>query len=100
MDVRPIPEAALRDKNSVEMLRVWIAEGQMYCSIKVGMYEDSANISEGRAWGILLADVTRHLANAILDEYSVDRSDSILEIKESYLQELGKPTTKVSGEFA
>ena len=36
----PIPEAALRDGNSVEMLRVWIAEKKLHCSIKVGMYQE------------------------------------------------------------
>jgi hypothetical protein len=99
MDIRPIPDAALRDKDSVEMLRARIAEGQMFCSIKVGMYEESTNISEAKAWGIILADVTRHLANAMLDEYSLDRSDSIREIKESYLRELSKPTSEAIGEF-
>jgi len=30
---RPVPEAALRDKDAVEMLRVWIAEGGLHCSL-------------------------------------------------------------------
>jgi hypothetical protein len=37
MNDRPIPSAALKDENSVEMLRVWIAEQKLHCSIKVGM---------------------------------------------------------------
>lgn len=37
---RPIPEGALRDKDAVEMLRVWIAEQKLHCSMKVGMYEE------------------------------------------------------------
>jgi hypothetical protein len=38
MNERPIPEAALHDPNSVEMLRVRVAAGQLHCSLKVGMY--------------------------------------------------------------
>jgi hypothetical protein len=34
MNERPIPVAALRDKSSVEMLRVWIAERKLHCSIE------------------------------------------------------------------
>ena len=40
LNQRPVPEAALRDNDAVEMLRVWIAEGRLHCSIKVGMYHE------------------------------------------------------------
>jgi Domain of unknown function (DUF5076) len=75
MNERPIPEAATRDKNSVEMLRAWIAEGGLHCSMKVGMYLESTSVSEEKAWGILLADVTRHLASALEQGHSRDRSE-------------------------
>src|SRR5579872_1798192 len=94
-----IPEAALRDKNAVEMLRVWIAENQLHCSIKVGMYQESSNIPEGRAWGTTLADVTRHVATALESRYSADRDKVIQEIRDRYLKELGSPTSDVTGEF-
>ena len=99
MNERPIPEAAFRDKDAVEMLRVWIAEKQLHCSIKVGMYRETMNISEERAWGMILADITRHLAMALESQYSSDRSEAILKIRESYLDELDKPTSKASGSF-
>ena len=35
LNQRPIPEAALRDEDAVEMLRVWIAERGLHCSMKV-----------------------------------------------------------------
>ncbi|WP_371869519.1 DUF5076 domain-containing protein [Telluria antibiotica] len=37
MDERPIPPAALQDPNAMEMLRVWVAGGQLHCSLKVSM---------------------------------------------------------------
>jgi Domain of unknown function (DUF5076) len=58
-----IPDAAVRDKHSVEILRVWIAEKQLWCSIKVGMY-DEHKIPEEETWGVILADATRHIAAA------------------------------------
>jgi hypothetical protein len=33
MNERPIPEAAMRDEDALEMLRVWIAEKKRHCSI-------------------------------------------------------------------
>jgi len=35
---RVIPDAALRDPNSMEMLRVWIAEKSLWCSLRVGIW--------------------------------------------------------------
>jgi hypothetical protein len=47
------------------MLRVWIAEKKLHCSMKVGMYRETMNIPEEKAWGKILADVARHFANAL-----------------------------------
>jgi hypothetical protein len=96
---RPIPEAALRDKDAVEMLRVWIAEKQLQCSMKVGMYQETMKIPEGRAWGVILADVTRHVAIAMESGYSANRTEVIQEIRDSFLKELEKPTSNATGEF-
>jgi hypothetical protein len=99
MNERPVPEAALRDKNAVEMLRVWIAEQQLHCSIKVGMYQETMNIPEGHAWGVILSDVTRHVAMALEAAYAADCSKVIDEIRDSYLRELAVPGSKTVGEF-
>ena len=53
MNERPIPEAALRDEDAVEMLRVWIAEKKLHCSMKVGMYRETTKIAEEKAWGTI-----------------------------------------------
>ncbi|WP_247688854.1 DUF5076 domain-containing protein [Ralstonia pseudosolanacearum] len=68
------------------MLRVWIAEGKLHCSMKIGMYLETMNVPEERAWGGILADATRHIANALESGYSENRGVSIEKIKESYLK--------------
>jgi hypothetical protein len=100
MNELPIPEAALRDKNSVEMLRAWIAERQLHCAIKVGFYDGTIKTSEARAWGITLADVARHLANALEERSGADRAKVIEEIRNGFLREPDKPTSEATGEFA
>lgn len=99
LNQRPIPEAALRDEEAVEMLRVWIAEQGLHCSLKIGMYRESTNIPEEKAWGTILADVARHVANALESGYSSDADESLRKIRDSFTKELGEPTSKAEGDF-
>ena len=99
MQERPIPEAARRDPNSVEMLRVWIAEHSLWCSIKVGMYRDVPGVAEETAWGTILADATRHIATALAKEHGAKSDRTIALIREAYLAELDEPTSEATGEF-
>lgn len=99
MQERPIPEAVSRDPNSVEMLRVWIAEKKLHCSLKVGMYQESMQIPEEVAWGTILADVARHLANALHDGYGHDRAAALRRIGDKFLDEIDRSTSAATGEF-
>lgn len=100
LNQRPIPEAALRDEDAVEMLRVWIAEGRLHCSIKVGMYKETMNIPEETAWGTILADVAQHVANALASGYSADTVESLQMIQDKLVKELENPTSKAKGDFS
>jgi len=99
MNERPIPEAALEDENSVEMLRVWIAAKKLHCSMKVGMYKETSKISEEKAWGVILADVARHLSKALESGYGVDAQIALSAIRERFNDELNEPTSDVDGGF-
>jgi hypothetical protein len=63
------------------------------------MYLERVPISEEKAWGILLADVTLHLASALEQGYSRNRFEVIQKVQLSYLEELSKPTSSVEGGF-
>lgn len=96
---RPIPDAALRDANAVEMLRVWIAERGLHCSMKIGMYRETTQIAEQKAWGKILADVARHVSNALETAYSISNQESLEAIQHSFVEELAAPTTGTKGGF-
>lgn len=96
---RPIPDAAVRDPNSVEILRVWIAESGLHCSLKVGMYHETSATPESQAWGKILADVTRHIAAALESGYSMNKGQVQNEIRTEYLKELDNPTSEAMGDF-
>lgn len=99
MNERPIPNAAFDDENAVEMLRVWIAGKGLHCSMKVGMYKEQFNVPEEQAWGRILADVARHLANALESGYGAEAGLSLGEIQESFNNELGKNPPVIRGGF-
>ena len=93
-----VPPAAQRDENAVQMLSAWIAERGLHCSLNVGMWEAEGH-NEAAAWGVLLADVVRHLANAIRAERGVNSATTVEAIVDSLLDELNKPTSEASGGF-
>lgn len=94
-----IPEAALRDSNSLEMLRVWIAEQSLWCSLRIGFYQDR-EINEPEAWGVILADATRHIANALAKQLGTNADATIELVRKSYDTELDRPTSPAEGGFA
>ena len=99
MNERPIPEAALQDPNSVEMLRVWVAEGQLHCSLKIGMYRDGMGIDEEVAWGTILADAARHIAKALQDGGSLNETESLAILVSKFNDEVSVPSSELKGGF-
>lgn len=99
MNERPIPEAAVQDPNSVEMLRVWVAGGQLHCSLKVGMYRDGMGIDEELAWGTILADAARHIAKALQDGGNLNETDSLAKLAAAFNEEVSVPSSELKGGF-
>jgi len=88
-----LPQAAQRDKAAFEVLRVWIAEQGQHVSIRSGAWEDPF------AWGIVLADLARHIANAhALQSESVDREAFLARLLEGFEAEIENPTDEPEGE--
>jgi len=99
MNERPIPEAAFDDENAVEMLRVWIASRGLHCSMKVGMYEETHDVPEEKAWGKILADVARHVANALESGYGAEAGTSLDAIRDAFNAELKDRSVAIRGGF-
>jgi hypothetical protein len=94
----PIPGEAIVDPKSVEMLRAWIANHALHCSLNIGVWESSPDVDERHAWGIVLADVAKHVADAFATE-GKPRDESIALIRRSFLDELDEPTSASAGDF-
>lgn len=99
MRVLVIPPAAQRDESAIQMLSAWIAEQGMHCTLNIGMWHEAGR-NEPKAWGILLADVVRHIANAIQEERGLPPDATAEAIVASLLSELESPTSKATGNFS
>jgi hypothetical protein len=88
-----LPPAAQRDKAAFEVLRVWIAEQGQHVSIRSGAWEDPF------AWGIVLADLARHIANAhAIQSSKVDKEAFLERLLEGFEAEIDNPTDEPEGE--
>jgi hypothetical protein len=88
-----IPPAAIDDENAAEVLRAWLAHEQLFCVLNPEGFEDVG------AWGILLADVARHIANGLAEARGLDKDESLERIRELFKAELDRPTDEPEGHF-
>jgi len=71
----PIPPAAAKGARAVELLRVWAANKAQYVSINPELYDDPA------MYGIMLADLAGHVANAYQQASKINRAQTMLMIR-------------------
>lgn len=86
-----IPPMAQRDREAVELARIWAAEGAQHVSLRAGGWEDPA------AWGLMLVDLAHHVANAY-EQMGWDRRDALARLKEGFDAEWTAPTDAARGE--
>ena len=79
------PPIANADPKAVEVLRVWAAPGQPQQLTLRTTWNDAG------AWGLLLADVARHAANAYGNE-GADPNVVLARIRELFDAEMSSPT--------
>jgi hypothetical protein len=88
------PPAATRDKASFELLRVWVAEQGQHVSLRSGAWEDPF------AWGIVLADLARHIVNAeAMLNKDLDVDAYLERMLEGFQAEIDSPTDEPEGEL-
>lgn len=86
----PPPDEAESDEFAVEMLRGWIANGGLRCALNLGHWHEHSEIDERRAWGVLLADLSRQLAINLESVTEKSPAESLKVIVEAYLAELSR----------
>lgn len=88
------PPAASRDTASFELLRVWVAEQGQHVSLCSGAWEDPF------AWGMVLADLARHIVNAkSLHRKDLDQGAFLERMLEGFQAEIDSPMDEPEGEI-
>jgi len=86
------PPAAMRDSASFELLRVWVAEQGQHVSLRSGVWDDAF------AWGIVLADLARHIVHAeSLAQKNIDTEAFLARLLEGFQAEIESPTDDPEG---
>jgi hypothetical protein len=88
-----VPSEVKGDAAAREVLRAWVANGGLVCSLRPETWPDVVG------WGIVLADLTRHVANAVKDLRGEDPAVTMAKIREVYNSELADPTAEPTGSF-
>lgn len=87
----PIPAATGADPHAREVVRVWIAAGGQHVSLNPHVWDDPA------AWGLLLVDLARHVANAYNQSGLMDSAAVLDRIRQGFDAEWASPTDAPSG---
>jgi hypothetical protein len=82
----PIPQDALADRKGMELARIWAAKGKQYVSIRTGTWDDPA------AWGLMLVDLAKHVANAYGEGQAMGADEVLQRIKQGFDAEWDRPT--------
>lgn len=96
-----IPEGIQGDPDAMEMIRVWIGNKDIHVSMLLGMWEDASDndIDEREAWGELLADLIRHIANGLTQSHDYNIHASERKIAHALLTHLGYGANTIVGEI-
>jgi len=82
MNELPTPPEAADDPQSVEFLRAWIVRDMLQCSLQADVFPDAG------AWGAVLADVIRHVANALQQQESIPAARTAQHILDVLAEEM------------
>lgn len=89
------PPAARRSQESIEMVRAWIVDSELMCSLNVGVFGENETIT----WGILLSDIARHIANALEESEGIPHERTLEAIVQSFNFEVRKTDSEANGTF-
>jgi Domain of unknown function (DUF5076) len=76
LDELPVPPEARSDEEARELIRAWAAHRGLHLSLRENSWGDNERV----AWGALLMDVIRQIANAMHEQKGWDKIESMREI--------------------
>jgi hypothetical protein len=90
-----MPPAAEKDKDSLEMLRAWIIDGDLQVALSSWVWKEDV-----APWGQLLAETIQHLSTALAIEVKKPKAEIAVAIKKSLDHHFAHPRDCLIGDFA
>ena len=81
----PVPDAVSKANRSMEMARVWIADGRQIVALSPNLWGDPGS------WGLMLVDIARHLSKQYA-EAGQDEAEVLSRIRSAFDAEWNHPT--------
>jgi len=88
-----VPPVAATTPDAIEFIRAWKVGEGMHVSLNHTAWKQPA------VWGISLADIVRHFADACEKTQGWPRQDIIKQVVTAFSAELNHPTDKPTGGF-
>lgn len=88
-----VPDEANDAGTAHELIRGWLIDNRLVCTLFPSAFEDPA------VWGVLLADIANHIANALEECEGADRAAVIAAIRRAFEVEMKSPTDEHTGHF-
>jgi len=89
----PTPNTTDQRSDVFEIFSVWYVDDAPYVTIKANVWKDPV------AYGIMIADLTRHIAHAYWKAEGRDKRETFLRILEGFNAEIEFPTDEPSGKL-
>jgi len=77
-----IPPGAAADAKAFELVRAWVAQGDLHVSLQMGGWDDPT------AWGVVLADLVRHVARFYQEQKQLNPDATIARVRDAMDAEL------------
>jgi hypothetical protein len=88
------PPAAAEDAKSFEIARLWVADQAQHVVLRTDVWPDPA------AWGVVLAELARHVALAYQGRDGHDVEDALERLLAGFHAEIEAPSDQSTGEMA
>jgi Domain of unknown function (DUF5076) len=88
-----VPSEVEQDTRLGRFCAPGLQTGGLVCNLRPETWEDASS------WGIVLADVARHVANAVKELEGLDSAATVERIKAVFNSELQDPTDEPTGRF-
>jgi hypothetical protein len=83
-ELTPLRETA-DEPPGAEVLRAWVVDDEMHCALHAEAFPDPAT------WGLFLADLARHVAEALHQNDGRARAETVRLIRQAFDAETDRP---------